>query len=222
MFAPPYAKFKACSVVVLSLDGVAEEVQKHLWPIVRFRSNNRPFRKDVAQRMDHLQTQCIAIAAGIAPELDEPLDEFHRRRSKSAGVAATLRGRWSLMWAKQVCSWHDHNLRNSIGLLWASDVMQVRPASWLREMRAKYVPSQSSSSNPFTADAGRLGTRSRRGGPHRRWEDAVADARMYVEQDRLTGLLKLRERKAAQKFVVKVTTTLGPADMERLDDVDSD
>ena len=45
---------------------------------------------------------------------------------------------------------------------------------------------------------------------------------MYVEQERLTGLLKFsRERKAAQKFAVKVVTTLSPAELEQLDDVSS-
>ena len=97
--------------------------------------------------------------------------------------------------------------------------MQVRPSSWLREMRARFVPIRSIASNPFTSEAGRLGTRSRRGGPHRRWEDAVGDARYYVEQERLTGLLNFsRGQKSTQKFTVKAVTSLLSDELERFDD----
>ena len=226
VFAALFSKFKSCSVAILSLAGVAAEVQRHLWPIIKFRSNNWPFRQDIAQRMDNLQTQCIAIAAKIARESeDEPQEEFYRRRAKTAGVAATQCGRWSLLWAKQVCSWHDHNLRNSSGLLWATNVMQVRPSSWLREMRARFVPIRSTAPSPFTSEAGRLGTRNRRGGPHRRWEDAVGDARCYVEQERLTGLLKFgrRDKKSGQRFTVKAVTSCELERFEELSDyVDED
>ena len=223
VYAALFSKFRSCNVSVLTLEGVAEEIQRHLWPILKYRSNNWPFRKDIAQRMDGLQTQCIAIAAGISPELDEPVEDFHRRRAKTAGVAATLRGRWSSIWAKQVCNWNDHNQRNSSGMLWGFNIMQVRPSSWLNEMRARFVPTVSSAINPFTIEAGRLGTRRRRGGPHRRWEDSVHDARLYVESERLTGLLKFgRERKSAQKYSVKAVATLTGEQLERFDGMKDD
>ena len=171
----------------MSLEGVAEEVNRHLWPVVQFRSNNWPFRKDVAERMDSLQTQCISIASCIAPKADEDVGEFHRRRAKSAGVAAVASGRWSVKWAKQVCAWHNHNIRNSCGRLWAAGILQVRTSSWLQSTRQMFVPRRSTAVNPFTAAAGRLGTRMRRGGPSRRWEDAIHDAQEYIDNERLTG-----------------------------------
>ena len=216
-----FSKFKACNVGVLSLEGVADEVNRHLWPIVQFRSNNWPFRKELAEKMDSLQCQCISIASCIAPKDGEDVGEYHRRRAKSAGVGANLSGRWSLKWAKQVCAWNDHNLRNSSGQLWATGIMQVRPSSWLRSVRQQFVPRFSVALNPFTAEAGRLATRARRGGPSRRWEDSVRDAQAYIEVERLTGLLKFAtKRKATQKYATKTVQTLSLDQLERFDDID--
>ena len=220
VLAALYSKFRACKLRVLSLDGVAEEINRHLWPVVQFRSNNWPFRKDVAEKMDSLQSHCIAIASCIGPNQDEDVGEYHRRRAKTAGVAAASAGRWSLKWAKQVVAWHNHNLRNTGGLLWGPDVMQVRPMSWLQSLRQRHVPRRSTAVNPFTVDAGRLGTRARRGGPSRRWEDAIGDARAYIDAERLTGILKFSRRKNAQRFCVNIVQTLRSEQLELLDSVD--
>ena len=168
--------------------------------------------------MDSLQTQCIAIAACIAPDNDEEVGEYHRRRAKTAGVAAETSGRWSVKWAKQVCCWHNHNLRNSSGCLWAPGVMQVRPTAWLQSMRQQYVPRTPTTATCFTVDAGRLGTRARRGGPSRRWEDAIRDAQEYVDSARLNGILKFSSwRKTAQRFSVKLVQTLSPHQLALFD-----
>ena len=218
VLAALFCKFRSCNVGVLSLEGVAQEVNRHLWPVVKYRSNNWAFSKKLGEQMDNLQSQCVAIAACIAQKTDEDVTEFHRRRAKSVGVILGKTGRWSLMWARQVCAWNDHNLRNSSGLLGAPGIMQVRPASWLRSLRQQYVPLISSAVNAFTADAGRLGTRTRRGPPVKRWEDGVRDARTYVENERMTGLLKFpTRRRAPQNVTIKTVEAMTIEQLDRFD-----
>jgi hypothetical protein len=212
VFRALFAKFRSCHISMLSLNGVAVEVQRHVWPVIRYRSNCWPFRIDVAKKTDSLQSTYISIAVAIAQEAGESLEEFHRRRAKSAGVAAASVGRWSISWARQVCDWNNHCERNSSGHLWASALIQVQSESWLRDLRRKYVPAVSAATNAFTELAGRLGTRARRGGPARRWHEAVADAQVYAEQHRLTSLLLKKGAKADQKFhAIRVSSLSGTA-----------
>ena len=136
-------------------------------------------------------------------------------------MAAVASGRWSVKWAKQVCAWHNHNIRNSCGRLWAAGILQVRTSSWLQSTRQMFVPRRSTAVNPFTAAAGRLGTRMRRGGPSRRWEDAIHDAQEYIDNERLTGSLQFSSRRrTVQRYDVKSIQSLSLEQFERLDSTD--
>ena len=100
--------------------------------------------------------------------------------------------------------------------------MQVQSESWLRDLRRKYVPAVSAATNPFTEYAGRLGTRCRRGGPARRWADAVSDAQVYCEQHRQISLQLEKGQKADQKYhAVLVASLSGPA-LETFDEADGE
>ena len=94
----------------------------------------------------------------------------------------------------------------------------MRPSSWLQSARESFVPRRSHAAYPFTAEAGRLATRARRGGPSRRWEDSITDARTYVDSARLTGILRFSSRrKSAQRYSVKSVQTLSAEQLERFD-----
>jgi hypothetical protein len=74
--------------------------------------------------------------------------------------------------------------------------------------------------NPFTENAGRLGTRDRRGGPTRRWRDAVSDAQIYVEQNRSTSQMLRKAEKADQKYRVKDVASLTGAALDTFDSLE--
>ena len=218
VMAALFAKFRCCNISVLTLEGIAAQIDLHLWPIVSFRSNNWPFCKHIADAMDALQTLAISLAAAIPPMDGEPVSEFHRRRAKTAGVAAAARGRWSLRWAKQVMSWDEHVRRNSTGRLWGAAVLELRPDSWLRQQRRRFVPFISRAIHPLSDEAGRLGTRARRGQPAKRWEEGASDAREYVQNERISRPLRLPTRKTKQKFMVKHVASVTPEELQRFDD----
>ena len=98
--------------------------------------------------------------------------------------------------------------------------MKVRPSAWLCALRQRYVPSVTFAANPFTAEGGRLGTRARIGAPGIRWEDAVTEARSYIDMERISGLLKSSRRKNRQQYAVKQVSTLSLHQLERFDEVD--
>ena len=58
VFRALFAKFRSCHTSLLSLNGVAAEVQRHVWPVIRYRSNCWPFRIDVQKRW----TPCNPLA----------------------------------------------------------------------------------------------------------------------------------------------------------------
>lgn len=68
--------------------------------------------------------------------------------------------------------------------------------------------------------AGRLGTRDRRGGPSRRWQDGVFDAQAYAEQHRLSSLL-LKSPKAKQKYNVLQVASLTDDALNRFDEIEA-
>ena len=82
------------------------------------------------------------------------------------------------------------------------------------------MPLLSWAAHPLTEEAGRLGTRSRRGHPAKRWEEAVPEARSYAANEGVTGLLRsATRRKKKQRFMVKEVTSLSPAEIQGFDDV---
>ena len=82
------------------------------------------------------------------------------------------------------------------------------------------MPAVSAAANPFTELAGRLGTRARRGGPSRRWHEAVADALIYAEQHRQTSLLLKKGSKAEQKYYCTAVSSLSGNALDRFDELE--
>ena len=83
-----------------------------------------------------------------------------------------------------------------------------------------FVPLISRAVRPLSEDAGRLGTRVRRGQPAKRWEEGIADAKSCVEYQRISGFLRFpTRRKVKQKFNVKEVATLRPHEVQRFDEL---
>ena len=84
------------------------------------------------------------------------------------------------------------------------------------------MPTVSAATNPFTEHAGRLGTRCRRGGPGRRWADAVSDVQIYCEHHRQSSLQLQQGKKADKKIhAIQIASLSGPA-LEKFDEAEGE
>jgi hypothetical protein len=181
---------------------LSDEVTRHLEPIMMYRAAGWSFQKRAAIEIDALQASLVTAALAVPRLLDEPDDEFHRRRCRVSNTLCEVSGRWSLKWAMRVTTWYEHLKRNTGGVLWSGLLESTRNASWLQVRRSTFAPANPRRLNPWTSLGGRTDTRLHRGGPPMRYEAGVLDAQELIEAKRkeslVAPLLKKFDRRAAK------------------------
>jgi hypothetical protein len=186
----------------------AEELDRHLLPVISDRSPSWPYYSDIAQRMDSLQTNLIGQLLQVAPEPDEPVSEFHRRRAKIASAIVTGSARWSEVWARQQQRWHEHIVRDTLQTSQAKALFLHQGAEWLRKKRQPFVPKFSISARAFTQEAGRLATRRSAGQPKKRYHEGLVDSaevhENYRKRKLLNDALRKHEKTSKQKYTTRI------------------
>ena len=135
---------------------------------VTWKMSRWPFQKAIAQEVDNLQTQMIAMILPCVPMLHESPDHFFRRRRRNALNLANHVGLWSLLWAKRVVDWDSHIRRGLERSHFCALIVVYHDAAWLQEQRSNFV-----NANRNSIFAGRTSTRLNLGRPQTRWADGV-------------------------------------------------
>jgi hypothetical protein len=196
-----YAKFHRGLTKHLDDSMLAAEITLHLEPVAMYRASGWPYQRKAAAELDALQARLVSASIALPRMLDEPIDEFHRRRGKVANHLADQSGRWSVKWAMRVVSWHAHTQRNTCGLLWSGLLANTRNASWLSDRRSLFAPRNSVRADAWTSFAGRTDTRLKRGSPAVRYESGVVAAGEVLELHRQSKLVAaFFKRQAAAKL----------------------
>ena len=129
-------------------------------PVLMWRVSRWPWQQTTAIALDRIQNKMISIVLRV-PRMPHESGEVYVRRSRRivADHVFTV-GKWSLMWAERVISWHEHVMRHNS---FAQVILSTMAESWLQSRRALYL------SQTCTLDAGRTGTRENQGRPQVRW-----------------------------------------------------
>jgi hypothetical protein len=194
-----FAKFKRSKLRFLEDDQIADEVNRHLTPVVAYRFPAWPFQKTLASKLDQLQAKIIAAASAIEVLPDEDQTEFRKRRMRVAHALAEVSGKWSLRWASAVVTWDAHIARNTCGLLWAAALRKVRDARYLQDRRRSFLPKFSVRAGGWSELAGRTDTRATRGSVSIRFHDGLLAATERLQEARLKERLKSKESTHSRK-----------------------
>ena len=97
-----------------------------------------PFNAAIGKRMDRTQAHMISMLLNYPRKPGMSNDKYFRDRGILAGRFASKHGRWSVLWASRVLSWHSHCMRAHDGLMWHKPVLQFHNALWLEQQRAEH------------------------------------------------------------------------------------
>lgn len=110
-------------------------------------------------------------ARGLPLRLEEPWEDWRRRRGRILGLHVVEEGRWSTHVAYKVCTWYNHVLRDH-SRSWCAPLLEWRGSSWLAARRLSLGSS---------AFGGKLDLREGAGSPGIRFEDGVQLARQVLQ-----------------------------------------
>ena len=122
-----------------------------------------------ATRLDRVQRQMLRYVLRPQRHPGEDYDCFCRRAAKSVASVQDIFLSWSVRWARSICFWTAHVLRNTGGWSWASRVLDVRSSHELDSLRS-------------LNGTGRPGTRLFGGFGNRRWTDSISHAYAYLKK----------------------------------------
>ena len=134
-------------------------LELHILSVLAFRWSRWPFTTSTLQNIDSIQNHFTRLLFPLPSGDDERPEAYFARRSHFTGRISILAGKWSLMWAKRVCSWFQHLQRGHDTSSWAPKLIQFQDADWLESRRGW----QSSTQRRGT------GTRLASGQPPKRW-----------------------------------------------------
>ena len=141
--------------------------------IAAFRWSRWPFQKGYAAKLDRVQRKMIGSLLQIRPRPTEAYGDYVLRRQQYCGRQASTYGRWSHCWAKSVCDWNGHVLRNHDQQTWSHSLLHWHDSQWLDNMRLNASRS---------ANESRTGTRATRSKVQRRWSEGVNEAKQVLRR----------------------------------------
>ena len=136
-------------------------------PVLHFRNTRWPFIKTIEDSQNRVQRQMLAHFVKVEPLEGEDFSSYHRRRMRLIGNLARQRGLWGKQHAERVVAWADHldRPRNHASL--AAELYKWHDSAWLQQRR-------------IASGIMRPGTRAKAGYLPKRWDEAVPDARDYI------------------------------------------
>jgi hypothetical protein len=131
--------------------------------VSKFRWARWPFTRNLADKLDACQRRFLYHLFPMSPYPHELVHDFYTRRHLAASRIACSSGKWSELWAHDICTWHAHIQRRHDMHAWSPHMLSWRGRSWLGIRRL------------WNSAAGesRTNTRAYRGHVHRRWEDGL-------------------------------------------------
>ena len=154
----------------LSLNDRCKLMDRSVRPVLFFRNTRWPFTQQLAEEQNRLQRRMLSRFIQLERWSTEDEDSYYRRRMRFVAGIARERGAWGCEHAKRVVDWANHlsRPRNSSSL--ATMLFLWRDEGWLQQRRL----------DPLIGGSQRPGTRLGSGPVHRRWDEAVASARLFI------------------------------------------
>ena len=103
----------------------------------------------------------------------DTIDNFCRRKARTARNIAGKLGFWSKVWCQRVIDWDCHLRRGCAYNHICFKLLSHHGRDWLWQRRSEWVPTNGQVDGRCTLFAGRIGTRLNVGRPQPRWEDGV-------------------------------------------------
>ena len=95
-------------------------------PVLSFRWPRWAWTITTARRLDREQRHMLRISYHLRRCSWESPELFSKRLSKHISRVQNEHGKWSVLWAKSICFWAAHVLRNWADSCWANRVLDVR------------------------------------------------------------------------------------------------
>ena len=159
----------------LRLPGQIRFLSQHVLSIARARWSRWGYSSELAKYLDSLQARMIAILIDAKPMPLEPFEAFCQRRLRQAGTVMAKHGKFSSVWASDVCNWHKHIVRAHDSTDWCNQLLLHKRLSFIDSCRILF----SSNGNRRTR------TRRRIGGVAIRWETGFLKARDFLVENPL-------------------------------------
>ena len=190
LWAAFFKKFKSWRYRKCHPPELLQFFDQHLLPVAAYRFSGWPHQKVVSRQLDQLQARLLTLLMPSTMSSGETPAQFVQRRARTARAYIEPHGKWSSVWAKRVLSWQGHLERKGRPHVWAFELLGVRNAYWLQLQRARFAPTTSTARRPWTALAGRTGTRAGRGSVATRWDEGVQNAYEIQHDERISRRLQ--------------------------------
>ena len=128
--------------------------------VLSYRCSRWPPQPVIAAELDRVQTKMIASILRTARFPGEPIEDFCRRRNRSAAEKCRQHGLWSKHWFKRASDWDKHLERAHNERSWPVMLRPFHDAIWLEEQRVAHNMSGTQ-------------TRVMPGRPRMRWDDGI-------------------------------------------------
>lgn len=138
-----------------------------LCSIPRCRWSRWPFTQTLANKLDACQRRFLYSLFPVKLFCDEMLPAFYARRHRTASHLACATGRWSDLWARDVCKWHSHVQRRHDPHAWNPHLLSWRSGARLALQKLWHS----------SLGESRTSTRMFPGKPYCRWEEGLQLAR---------------------------------------------
>ena len=86
MWGTFFKHFRSERIKCLSIDRKCKALSTHVWSKLAYRCSGWPFLQKIVDAIDHIQLKMVGILLEVSPWPDEQLNDFLRRRSKSAAA----------------------------------------------------------------------------------------------------------------------------------------
>ena len=140
-------------------------------PILTFRNTRWPWTRTLADSQNRTQKRMVAYFIHIQRLPSETLQSWHRRRMRKVAEIARQQGTWGTLHAQRVIDWSEHLQRERNAQSLAANLYSWHDHVWLQNRRLD---------PEVGTGAMRPGTRALPGPVMKRWDEALADAKEFL------------------------------------------